>query len=118
MTPEEQRIAIAEALGWKHEVRKRYAGRDNVAGWGLNAHLPDGHKERCFVTYPGAFPDYLNDLNAMRNAEDKLGFPAINRYCGALFEICGNDWTEAVHATAAQRAEAFCRVIGKWKETP
>lgn len=68
-------------------------------------------------------PDFLNDLNAMAEAEQTL--PDWNdlplghnrwRYLDYLAEICGGI-SRASCATAAQRAEAFLRVIGKWQDT-
>lgn len=69
--------------------------------------------------------DYPSDLNAMAEAEKMLfsmrvsGIGAMSadpvyRYMVALTDICGPD--HLVHASAAQRAEAFLRVLGKWKE--
>ena len=102
MTPEQQRIAIAEACGWtiKHkglwvEALQKYA----------------------------CIPDYLNDLNAMHEVEKVLtdeqwpkyreelrtvvlgGIRLVSQYCKA-----------DLHATASQRAEAFLCTIGKWEE--
>lgn len=99
MTPEKQRIAIAEACG-----------EDNDS------------------IYRDLIPNYINDLNAMHEAEGMLGDKWMP-YARLLLEIttgCGpamplsflNVATLclAVHATASQRAEAFLRTIGKWKE--
>lgn len=73
-------------------------------------------------------PDYLNDLNAMHEAEKVLGDKWMP-YASKLLEIttgCGpnmplgflNGGTlcAAVHATAAQRAEAFLKALNLWKE--
>lgn len=84
MKPEEQRIAIAEACGWTITVAARH---------GFPTHLgilknPDG---RIVSTWHGeniktirdytkacpegnCIPDYLHDLNAMNEAENRL-FP-------------------------------------------
>jgi hypothetical protein len=70
-------------------------------------------------------PDYLNDLNAMHEAEKMLDITKVEEYCSTLVRIVrhslGIDDYEsiyptrfAVYATAAQRAEAFLRTIGKW----
>jgi hypothetical protein len=101
MTPEQQRVAIAEACGWKTGYR------DAVSS----------------VT---ALPDYLNDLNAMHEAEKVLGILERGTYqnilglaCGGIREDDGGHFVshrESIHATASQRAEAFLRTIGKWKE--
>jgi hypothetical protein len=89
MIPKEQRIAIAEACGWTK---------------GYDWSRSDGI---------GVLPDYLNDLNAMHKAEKWLiedDQHAYGCYCIDLQEEYGN----TVHLTAAQRAEAFLRTIGKW----
>ena len=97
MNPEQQRIAIAEACGWK-------TGYRDPEAW-----------------HP--LPDFLHDLNAMHDAEKVLGacWPT---YCEHLLEIVEPEprtleichrWN-LLHATATQRAEAFLRTIGKWEE--
>ncbi len=97
MSPEQQRIAIAEACGW---VKSQYGKWSNN---GLI--LPD----------PLNPPDYLNDLNAMHEAEKILnsesGYHGIGGYGLYLVALEHN-----VSATAAERAEAFLRTIGEWKE--
>ena len=95
MKPERQRIAIAEACGWR-------TGYRDPEAW-----------------HP--LPDYLNDLNAMHEAEKVLsrgeGYHqkgGFGLYKTALAEVC--DEQHPIDATAAQRAEAFLRTIGKWEE--
>jgi hypothetical protein len=95
MTPEEQRIAIAEACGWK-------TGYRDPEAW-----------------HP--LPDYLNDLNAMHDAEKVLTVDQFEQYRWILWDICKQvrvkDWYRCyLSSTAAQRAEAFLRTIGEWKE--
>lgn len=96
MKPEQQRIAIAEWCGLTPD--KRYAG--------------------C--------PDYLNDLNAMHEAESRLVERLATDYVLRLEKLhsafpvginvsCVISWI-LVHATAAQRAEALLHTIGKWKD--
>lgn len=131
MTNEEQRIEIAQACGWKAEKRKRYAGMDNVLGWGLNSHLSLGSAERKFVMSPEEFPDYLHDLNAMHEAEGQLERLGHNQpslayeYDQKWLPIVTEAWDrdtgllntwKLFRATAAQRAEAFLRSVGKWKD--
>jgi hypothetical protein len=90
MTPEEQRTAIAEACGWK-------TGYRDPEAW-----------------HP--LPDYLNDLNAMHEAEKGLVSLQWVSYSRRLQTLCDESFTWPIHATASQRAEAFLRTIGKWKE--
>jgi len=68
-------------------------------------------------TYQPLPPDYLNDLNAMHDAEKRLEAEdnhAYGCYCSDLYEEHGN----TVSLTAAQRAEAFLRTVGKWTTNP
>jgi hypothetical protein len=103
MTPEAQRIAIAEACG------KVY-------------HKPT-EEEKKRGSYYQYEPDYLNDLNAMHEAEKVLTRSQLEHYfdnltnCVFLSQSRGErktTWT--FMSTAAQRAEAFLRTLGKWKE--
>jgi len=90
MIPKEQRIAIAEACGWTK---------------GYDWSRSDGI---------GVLPDYLNDLNAMHEAEKALDGMDQLTYLAKLHE--GNHYCSwaGTCATAAQRAEAFLKTIGKW----
>ena len=101
MTAESQQIAIAEACGY--ELR------------------PDGYwKEKGMVGSCG-IPDYLHDLNACREFEKMIGakWPT---YCEILLRIVEPEprtlevchYWNLLHATAAQRCEAFLKTIGKW----
>jgi hypothetical protein len=135
MSPEKQRVAIAEACGWKPETRPMYAGEKKVKGWGKNAHLHPGHIERQFI--PGwavnSFPDYLSDLNAIVSAVQ--AFRTSNQfffyeYQQHLFAVTcegfGEDSLyryslcqfECVNATAAQRAKALLLTLGRWEFPP
>ena len=112
MKPEAQRIAIAEACGWT----KRYS-----KFWEKEIfHHPDGYST---AHTPNGLPDYLNDLNAMHEAERGLLGMDRNEYARHLFchiqspkETPNTTWEKVVFATAAQRAEAFLRTIGKWED--
>ena len=108
MNPDKQRIAIAEACG--------VVSKDH---WGALYKTEQGYARDC--------PDYVYDLNAMHEAEKILtpeyqpakGESQWSDYLGWL-GFCGENKTrevyECVTATAAQRAEAFLRTIGKWEE--
>ena len=98
MNNEKQRIAIAEACGWKPNPFIR-----DMSG----------------QVFPQSPPDYLNDLNAMHEAEKVLSRGAgyhqtggFGLYKTALAEVC--DEQHPIDATASQRAEAFLRTLGKW----
>ncbi len=114
MTPEAQRIAIAEACGWR-------MGTETVE------HI-DGYQwteTRKFWTSPTrktySLPDYLNDLNAMHEAEE-LFYAKADTLEGAERMRGYSTWLchlakYPLRATASQRAEAFLRTIGKWQDT-
>ena len=116
MNPEQQRVAIAEACGWSHKTL------DNETYWWHdenNKSLPpsdDGMR---------ACPNYLNDLNAMHDAEKVLTNEQDLEYSCALEQVVegrfvtnnSEDMRRLRSATASQRAEAFLRTIGKWEES-
>jgi len=119
---QEQGIKIAGACGWKVVLSDLQSGLDVVK---------DGERK--------PLPDYLNDLNAMHAVEeywkDKTiskpdpqnpsamlhGLSFVLQYHRQLALVTGAQngvvfhpdiqW----HASAAQRAEAFLRTIGKWE---
>ncbi len=118
MTPEQQRIKIAKACGWtdfnsaKHEGAIQY-GRKPLSrfdSWEI--------------------PDYLNDLNAMHEAEKTLNDDDLYLYGNILDGITHSKipmcyvngpkagmYPELFRATAAQRAEAFLKTLNLWKES-
>jgi hypothetical protein len=119
MTPLKQRIAIAEACGWKwvgspEQVAATY-GFTMPEKWVVD---PNGA-----LQFPHNTPDYLNDLNAMHDAEKVLKHQQWPDYWNWLFVAStrqsGTEKAEykVAHASAAQRAEAFLRTIGKWEES-
>lgn len=125
MTPEEQRIAIAEACGWK-KVRMvavtEYQRASGITCDCLGVPPESGS--------PGV-PDYLNDLNAMHEATACLD-KTINQkdiclrdvFSSELEEIFSRSKTEPeiwsmfdlLTASASQRAEAFLRTLNLWKD--
>lgn len=142
MNPEHQRIAIAEACGWvwyrlpiqrsDNRVYRclflpalhEYDGQSKA--WLVRA---DGTERICNMEYmalEGRVPDYLDDLNAMHEAEKLLTEKQQVWYLQKLTQVrltagvcgmiaCMTDKT--TFATAAQRAEALLRTIGKWRES-
>ncbi len=109
MTPEAQRIAIAEACGW-HII-------EGEPPTGLNKNWT--HSDFRFI------PDYLNDLDAMHEAErlfdsdqapwlHQLQLVVLGRDAhgsGHLFTV---ELAQLIRATSAQRAEAFLRTLNLW----
>ena len=90
MTDEQINQRIAEACGWKPAPRGR---------WKLNERV-----ERFR-------PDYLNDLNAMHEAEKIMSYDEFDEYYVQL----SMKMVRPFHATAAQRAEAFLKTLNLWK---
>jgi len=106
MNKQEQRIAIAEACGWKlQSVGNKPYGT-----------TPDG--AACLN-----FLDYLNDLNAMHEVTSVLCDQTTQRFTDELIKVTKANthgvaviYSSLYDATAAQRAEAFLRTIGKWED--
>ena len=62
-------------------------------------------------------PDYCNDLNAMHEAERGFSNNSKWDYLIHLHHVMKTVTTaELIFATAKQRAEAFLKTIGKWKD--
>ena len=111
MKPEEQRIAIAEACGWKQDSRNvgRYGVRED--GWWS----PINGK---FHTGSESLPDYLRDLNAMHGAVETLRGktgPEWFDFQRLLMIECGS-WMNCIQASAALRAEVFLKTLNLWEE--
>ena len=114
MSPEKQRIAIAKLCGIEAGV---------FAPGSFNSD-PDDIGPTFGSSVLGYWcggklvpiPDYLNDLNAIHNAERRLlGEYIFELYTDLLSVMCGS-YHNAVRATAAQRAEAILRVMKLWEE--
>ena len=108
MKLETQQIAIAEACGWTDLKIKGQKG--------IEENLYGRHPTRPIHTNA---PDYTEDLNAMHDAEKVLIRPNLyaqggwGMYLRHLSIV--TDEQHPIDATAAQRAEAFLRTIGKWE---
>lgn len=118
MTPEEKRIAVAEACGlfklWPVQ-RTNKAGRVYRSGTYLWYCRSIGKGGSDFAP----LPNYLEDLNAMHDAEEtltKAEWPVYRDKLRALalsgnrlvWQICKAE----LHHNAAQRAEAFLQTKG------
>ena len=123
MKPESQRIAIAEACGWKRRAEFDYEEWPTSS---LVCRLKMYGKAGELKT-ADKLPDYLNDLNAMREAQCTLTLAGWRLFIEHLWDCThedesepGDDWDLSaiplIHATAAQRAEAFLKANGLWKE--
>lgn len=117
MSPKAQRIAIAEVLSW-HSFRD-IGGDGETRLWGMSA------KMKATSLPTELVPDFLTDLNAIHAAEKVLTREQQKRFIVSLIITVGplarasspvdweNGWYE-IHATAAQRAEAFLRCLNLW----
>lgn len=114
LTPEEQRIKVAELCGLTVQECKEQPGEYYVWNEERNKQLAkEGSSDDGMLN----FPDYLNDLNAMHEAVmavDNFGFWL--RYTSWLMLIVyppnkhigeQDRLFRVYNATAAQRAEAF-----------
>jgi hypothetical protein len=122
MKPELLRIKIAEACGWTITRDVSAIPSLWVITNGTHTKRVASHKTKEDA-YLIAIPDYLNDLNAMHEAEKILDRSQQNAYINIL-DGMPDDACPVHHdfqwccATAAQRAEAFLRTLGLWEEEP
>lgn len=122
MTPEAQRIAIAEACRWKLKYDETFPPCWDVI-------LPSGepHSGTLYARKEDAIsklPDYLNDLNAMAQAEDAVmtgdeldGGSLRYVYAGNVYNVAVPLGQQPFRATATQRAEAFLKTLGLWTDS-
>lgn len=116
MSPEAQQIAIAEWCGCKLTQiadGTKFSNPEEplmVQRW-VNEKLNRVDRK---------LPDYLNDLNAIHEAEEKLTDGEYNHHFIHYLDDTQARTLEhrnrCVSATAAQRAEALLRAIGRWTE--
>jgi len=101
MSEQEINEAIAEACGRE---------RNPDGGWYPDNGLRVGTQ---------AIPDYCGDLNAMHEAEKSISNDLWQCYFNQLARVTKAEQSDDrvfFCATARHRAEAFLRVMGKWKE--
>ena len=111
MSEKEINIAIAEYRGW--QILEPEVHRAITYHWAIE---PDGSKS--------ILPDCCNDLNLIREIEKTLDDDQWLEYMLNLQDVLQRDpnrgkWIvcqDNMHSTAAQRAKAFVKTIGKWKE--
>ena len=108
MSPEQQRIKIAEVRGWKP-----YKPITDE-GWPLLMTPPKKPNEEGWLE---PIPNYLNDLNAMHEAESTLNLNQWDAYESHLKSITAQAGIYSpIRAAAAQRAEAFLKTLNLWTE--
>ena len=117
MSPEAQRIAIAKACGWTLVGINVTAPVPVFSSSQLTGRTPEG--------YVQLVPNYLNDLNAMSEAEKFLNNKAFiqsyleNIIVNVLEEHAQGDgsleetWL-VCQASAKLRAKSFLQTFGKW----
>ena len=97
MTNEQINMAIAKACGWYEE------DNESEICW--------TRRELTYCLHEDKLPDYCNDLNAMHEAEKYIMDESSILYKEELEKV-SCIW----HSTAKQKAIAFLKAIGKWKE--
>ena len=129
MTDEEILLTIAEFMGWQwwkhtksntyifgHPDRSKESLDDNQMQW-----------EKCSRPSPlppsfSSPPDYVQSLDAMNDAEEKLDCKQVDAYANALCKATQKDMPRIrsnlnmyifVHASALLRATAFVEAIEK-----
>lgn len=111
LTPEEKRVKIAEMCGWAEIHSASGFGGVALRGypWFEGIGMGEDTEE---------IPDYLNDLNAMHEAEKCIeSDKQIESHLDNLTNVCGGDTPvgrasfTAYFATAAQRSDAFLLTI-------
>lgn len=136
MTLEAQRIAIAEHCGFawyriphseKHSrgpLRSLFLPAvhelDQDPIWMVRADGTERIANWQYMRDEGHVPNYTEDLNDMRDAAITLNPHQRQEFAKRLrpkYKICPLlDYFEVANATAEQRAEAFLKAVGKWKD--
>ena len=118
MTPEQQRIKIAEACGWvwNDDVYKCGDG-DWSTPDGTEQEDMRGATKEAAIEY---LPDYLNDLNACHEMEKTMTAGQCGNYDYLLGRYVADDNVVADswrwHSSPAQRCEAFLKTLGLWEQ--
>lgn len=122
MTNDEINTAVAESVGADCMTGSAYAtwpmsSRDMLLRITVHVAMSDERDGRLFA----AIPNFCNDLNAMHEVEKSLDVDVnINGspryvYAGHIYNIVERV-CQPFRATARQRAEAYLRTIGKWRD--
>jgi len=127
MTPEAQREAIARACGWRSTIESWYSPEGS-------AHARSVYRRNAdeLIDDSHILPDYLTDLNAMRDAENTLTSGQRRYYAECLIQVHPLRYDPTIRVkdenlndnymklflianmSAAQRAEAFIKAKGLW----
>lgn len=106
MSPEAQRVAIAEWMGWRRGESVN-AWTEEITHWVNPRNLGQD------------LPDFTNDLNAIHAAEKHLKDSQIKQYVANIWRamhLSPEAFIGTIHATAAQRCEALLRTLDLWSE--
>ena len=135
MNQDLKRTKIAEACGWKWYVHVESSATESAHPGCRFLDLPGKWMDFIFVreaqmnepiAETGSLPpDYFNDLNACHEMEKEMTDNQWEEYTIRLTgEEMGEEWptcflnlsavANAIHATAAQRAEAFGKTLNLW----
>ena len=101
--------AIAESMGWT-DIRPSEK-------WGLEGR----HRDITRGSLLCDIPEYIEDLNAMHEVTQTLSASQQARFVAELSRVVGgkDDYMDMriymIHSTAAHRAEAYLKTIGKWE---
>lgn len=123
MEKTKQKIAIAQSIGWEwitESTQGRYQGirpenTKRYCNWTRHAPAIDVEDGREWHW----IPDYLNCLDAMNEVEEVAQYH-VGDYCRMLAQVTSMGSVEnmtqynLLHASAAQRAEAFLKTVGRW----
>lgn len=118
-----QQIAIAKVCGYESI---QFGGtKGNGPECSLHPRLLIGTRtqEGSAVRKFSYIPDYLNDLNAMHEAEKAafggniMAWSSYGDEVVNIFLKIGGQWRPTLTATAAQRAEAFLKTLKLWEES-
>ncbi len=121
MTPESQRIAIAEACGWNGWGVERLYNAVFVLTHPTERCSLQASEKHCWTIVHDKQPDYLNDLNAMNESEKVLNEKQLDVMRDFLSDIFKRDYPErdtirVWRCTSPQRAEAFLRTLNLWTD--
>ena len=125
MTPDQQQRAIERVCGWI--IANPENDRADYRHW-----TPPNCVAKPNHIYGDRPPDYLNDLNAMHEAEQVLTYEQKEQFVFWMNHIhpsadihhsdAQKDFRlevfSLVHSPASQRSEAFLRTLRLWKPTP
>lgn len=129
MSPEAQRIAVAEACGWRLETRKipnqacRWIHENGTIATMCGGVYGHGWSDKG---EPECLPNYPYDLDACHDMEKVLTEEQRATYASKLAlwfkdkSPHGNYFFtdfDLMHSTAAQRCEAFLKTLGLWRES-